>query len=90
MHTHDTRGRNRTARNHPEGTVAGESSSGSLFVVAIPYRDIFMTDIFSDDDVDGGDPVAIPRLPQPYKPRKKSRPGWMPRCKQELAGSDYL
>lgn len=63
------------------------NSSGSLFAGAIPYRDIFMTDIFAAVDL-------VATLPASCKSRrKKSRLGWMlrrARSKQEPAGSDYL
>lgn len=63
MHTYDTWYRTET----PSRTVAGKEAnpSGSLFVVAIPYRDIFMTDIFAAADL-----VAI--LPASCKPRRKN------------------
>lgn len=59
MHTHDTpfsRTMQREAIH--EGTLGCESSSAFFSIGAIPYRDIFMTNIFAAATVAAGDPVA--------------------------------
>lgn len=83
MYTHEIHGPDRDAIPKVRSPAKEANSSGFLFAGAIPYRDIFMTDILAAVDL-------VATLLASCKPRgKKSRLGWMLR-KQEPAGNDYL
>lgn len=85
MHTHDTRG-GRAEKSSRRYGRRRTGSSGSVFARVIPYRDVFMTDIFTAATAD-----LVATLLQSRR-KNLALGGYRIRVrrKQEPAGSDYL